>query len=138
MGAPLLYRTASVLLVLFALGHQLGFRRTQPDWHADGVVGAMRATKFVVNGFTRSYWDFFSGFGFFVTAFLLFAALLAWQLGGLSKDQLRSLSVVTWGLAVCLAVVTVLSWRYFFVVPGVLTIVVTLCLALAAWLAARA
>ena len=46
MKASLLYRIASGLLVLFAIGHTLGFRRTDPRWGADSVVGSMRATRF--------------------------------------------------------------------------------------------
>ena len=77
----LLYRVSSGLLVLFALGHHFGFRRVDPRWGADAVVAAMRGTRFEVQGFSRTYWDFFTGFGLFVTVFLLFSAVLAWQLG---------------------------------------------------------
>jgi hypothetical protein len=59
-----LYRLAAVLLVLFAAGHQLGFRRVSPEWNADAVVRAMQTTSFTVQGFTRTYWHFFSGVGF--------------------------------------------------------------------------
>jgi hypothetical protein len=77
MSASLLYRISSALLVLFALGHTIGFRRVDPRWNADGVVDGMRSVRFHVQGFDRSYWDFFSGFGFFVSVFLVFAAILA-------------------------------------------------------------
>ncbi len=32
MKAPALYRIAAVLLVLFAAGHTVGFRRVDPRW----------------------------------------------------------------------------------------------------------
>ena len=88
MRASLLYRIASGLLVLFAIGHTLGFRRTDPRWGADSVVRSMRATRFNVDGLSRTYWDFFTGFGLFVTVFLLFAAILAWEFGGLAKASI--------------------------------------------------
>ena len=81
MKTSVLYRVAAVLLVLFAAGHNIGFRRVDPRWRADAVVGAMQTTRFAVGSFGRTYWDFYAGFGFFVTAFLLFAAVLAWQRG---------------------------------------------------------
>ena len=137
MRVSLLYRVASGLLVLFAIGHTLGFRRTDPRWGADSVVGAMRTTRFNVDGFSRTYWDFFTGFGLFVTVFLLFAAILAWELGGLVKDQLMFLSVVRWAFAICFVGITVLSWMYFFIIPGIFSSVIGLCLVLAAWLAGR-
>ena len=137
MKASLLYRIASVLLILFAIGHTLGFRRVDPRWRLDSVIAALRSTHFEVQGLNRTYWDFYVGFGLFVTVLLLFVAVLAWQLGGLSKQQLSAMPIVTWSFAVCFVVVTFLSWKYFFVVPLIFSGVVTLCLILAA-VAARA
>lgn len=136
MSPSLLYRIASGLLVLFGLGHQLGFRRVDPRWGVDSVIGTLKATRFQVQGMTRTYWDFFSGFGFFVTVLLFFAAVLAWQLGGLPADTLRSLGLVTWAFALTFVVITLLTWRYFFIAPLVFSSLVALCLLLAAWSAA--
>ncbi len=133
MSPAFLYRMASVLLVLFAAGHTLGFRRVDPRWGLDATIGALKATRFQVQGFTRSYWDFYTGFGFFVTVLLLFAAILAWQLGALPKHTLRSLRVVSWALALSFVAVTFLSWRHFFIAPLVFSGVVAVCLLLAAW-----
>jgi len=127
-----------VLLVLFGLGHQLGFRRVDPRWGVDSAIGALKATQFQVQGMTRTYWDFFSGFGFFVTVLLFFSAILAFQLAGLSKESLRSLRVVTWAFALSFVVITLLTWRYFFIAPLVFSSLVALCLLMAAWSAARA
>ena len=138
MSPSLLYRVASVLLVLFGLGHQLGFRRVDPRWGVDSAIGALKATQFQVQGMTRTYWDFFSGFGFFVTILLFFSAILAFQLAGLSKEGLRSLSLVTWAFAFSFVVITLLTWRYFFIAPLVFSSLVALCLLMAAWSAARA
>ncbi len=138
MSPALLYRIASVLLLLFAAGHTLGFRRVDPRWGIDATIGALKATQFQVQGFTRSYWGFYTGFGLFVTVLLVFAGILAWQLGALPKDTLRSLRVVTWALALSFVAVTFLSWRYFFIAPLVFSGVVAACLLLAAWSAARA
>jgi hypothetical protein len=137
MKASLLYRIASILLILFALGHTLGFRRLDPRWKVDSIIAALRSTHFEVQGLNRTYWDFYVGFGFFVTVLLLFAALLAWQLGGLSKEHLSAMPIITWGLAGCFVVVTFLSWKYFFIVPVIFSCVVTICLILAAIAAER-
>jgi hypothetical protein len=137
MKASLLYRIASILLVLFALGHTLGFQRVDPRWKLDSIIAALRSAHFEVQGLTRTYWDFYVGFGLFVTVLLLFAAVLAWQLGGLSKEHLAAMPVVTWSLAACFAVVTLLSWKYFFILPVIFSCVVTICLILAAVAAGR-
>ena len=138
MSPSLLYRVASALLVLFGLAHQLGFRQVDPRWGVDSALGALKAAQFQVQGMTRTYWDFFSGFGFFVTVFLFFSAILAFQLASLSKASLRSLSLVTWAFALSFVVITLLTWRYFFIAPLVFSSVVALCLLMAAWSAARA
>lgn len=137
MKAPLLYRIASVLLLLFAAGHTIGFRRIDPRWGVDAPIEALKAMRFDVQGFSRTYWEFYTGFGLFVTVLLLFMAALAWQLGGLSRELLAAIPGITWGLVVCFAAVTFLSWQYFFIIPVVFSGLTTLCLLAAAWSAGR-
>ena len=80
MRASVFYRIAAVLLLLFEAGHTSGFPWSDPTWGVD--LGSMRSTHFYIMGFSRTYWDFYVGFGLFVSAFLLLAVVLAWQLGG--------------------------------------------------------
>jgi hypothetical protein len=94
----------------------------------------MRTVSFHVMGFNRSYWDFFSGFGLFVSVFLVFAAILAWQLGSMSREALAAMPVVRWSFAACFVLIAVLTWRYFFIPPGVFSTLVALGLVGAAWL----
>ena len=133
MTASLLYRIAAVLLVFYAIGHTLGFRRVDPKWGIDSYVSGLRTTQFNVQGRRHSYWDFYVGFGLFVTVLLAFAAVLAWQLGGLPAVTLAAMPLVTWGLAACFAAATIVTWRYFFAAPIVFSVVITLCLLVAAW-----
>jgi hypothetical protein len=134
MKASLLYRISAGLLVLFALGHTIGFRRVDPRWNADAVVGAMRSISFDVQGFDRTYWDFFSGFGLFVSVFLVFAAVLAWQFGSMPPEHLSAIPIARWSFAVCFVLIAGLTWRYFFLPPGVFSTLVALGLVGAAWL----
>jgi hypothetical protein len=137
LKASTFYRIAAVLLLLFAVGHTLGFRQSDPKWGVDTLIGAMRSTHFDAQGFSRSYWDFFVGAGFFVGVFLLFAAILAWQLGGLPAETLALMRGTTWALALCFAALTVLSWRYLFIVPIIFSLLITACLIAAAWLSEK-
>ena len=137
MKASVLYRIASVLLILFAIGHTLGFRRVDPRWGVDSLINQLRSTHFNVQGFNRTYWDFFSGFGFFVTILLLFTAIVSWQMAGLPGESLSSMPLVTWGLAICFVIVTFLSYQYFFMVPVIFSALITICLLLAAWVAGK-
>jgi hypothetical protein len=131
------YRIAAVLLVLFAVGHTLGFRQSDPTWGVDALLGSMRSIHFEVQGFNRTYWDFFVAAGFSVGVFYLFAAILAWQLGGLPSATLALMRSTSWAFALAFAAITVVSWSYLFLIPIVFSIVITICLTAAAWLSAR-
>jgi hypothetical protein len=135
--ASTLYRIASVVLVLFAVGHTLGFRQTDPKWGVDAVVASMHSGHFIVQGFDRTYWDFFVAFGLFGSVFVLFAAVLAWQLGGLPPATLASLRGISWALALCFLALTILAWRYLFMLPLISSTVVTVVLLMAAWVAGK-
>jgi len=137
MRASMLYRIAAVLLLLFAAGHTLGFRQSDPTWGVDALLVSMRSIHFDVQGFNRSYWDLFEAAGFSVGVFYLFAAILAWQLGGLPAASLALMRGTLWAFAVCFAAITVVSWRYLFILPIAFSIVITVCLAVAAWLSAK-
>src|SRR5580704_10628446 len=132
-----LYRIAAVLLLLFAVGHTLGFRQSDPKWGVDALLGSMRSIHFDVQGFNRTYWDLFVAAGFSVGVLYLFAAILAWQLGGLPAATLALMRGTAWAFALCFAAITVVSWRYLFIVPVAFSIVITLCLIAAAWLSEK-
>ena len=137
MKASVFYRIAAVLLLLFAVGHTLGFRQSDPKWGVDALLGSMRSIHFDVQGFHRSYWDLFVAAGFSVGVFYLFAAILAWQLGGLPAATLARMRGTTWAFALCFAVIAVVSWIHLFIIPIAFSILITLCLAAAAWLSSR-
>ncbi len=138
MKASVLYRIASALLLLFAIGHTLGFRQSDPNWGVDTLLGSMRSIHFNAQGFSRSYWDFFSAFGLFFSVFLLFAAILAWLLGRLPAEILAHVRSIAWALAISFVAVTALSWRYAFTTPIVVSMVITVCLIAEAWLSTKA
>ncbi len=137
MKASMFYRIAAVLLLLFAAGHTLGFRQSDPQWGVDALLASMHSIHFEVQGFNRTYWDLFVAAGFSVGVLYLFAAILAWQLGGLSPATLALLRGTAWAFAICFAAITVVSFRYLFILPIAFSIVITLCLTAAAWLSAK-
>src|SRR5258705_6327276 len=137
MKASMFYRIAAVLLLLFAVGHALGFRQSDPKWGVDALLGSMRSIHFDVQGFNRTYWDLFMAAGLSLDVFYIFAAILAWQLGGLPTETLALMRGTAWAFALCFAAITVVSWRYLFLIPITFSIAITLCLTAAAWLSAR-
>jgi len=137
MKASTFDRIAAACLLLFALGHTLGFRESDPQWGADALLSSMRSIHFNVQGFNRTYWDLFLAAGFSVGVFYFFAAILAWQLGGLPAPTLALMRGTAWAFALCFAAIAVVSWRYLFILPIVFSIAITLCLTTAAWLSTK-
>jgi len=137
MSASMFYRIAAVLLLLFAVGHTLGFRQSDPQWGVDALLASMRSVHFEVQGFNRTYWDLFVAAGFCVGIFYLFAAILAWQLARLPAATLALMRGTAWAFAVCFAAITVVSWRYLFMLPVAFSMLITFCLSAAAWLSAK-
>jgi hypothetical protein len=137
MKPSVFYRIAAVLLLLLAVGHTLGFRQSDPQWGVDALLVSMRSVHFNVQGFSRTYWDLFLAAGFTVGVFYIFAAILAWQLGGLPAATLRLMRGTLWAFALCFAGITVVCWKYLFLIPIAFSIVITACLSASAWLAAK-
>jgi hypothetical protein len=137
MRASLLYRVAAVLLVLLAAGHTLGFRQTDPSWGVDAVVAGMRSIQFDVQGFRRTYWELFEAAGFSIGVFYVFAAVLAWQLGGLPAEMLARMRGIAWAFAACFGGLAVVCCVYLFLLPIVFLFLITLCLGGAAWISGR-
>jgi hypothetical protein len=131
------YRIASVLLLLFATLHTFGFRQVDPKWGADSLIRLMQSIHFDIMGTSRTYWDFFVGFGLFFSIFLVFAAVLAWQLAGLPGQTLARMRGTAWALVICFAAVTILSSRYAFIIPIAFSISILLCFTAAAWLSGK-
>ena len=135
MKASMFYRIAAVLLLLLDVGHTSGFPWSDPKWGVD--LTSMRSTHFDIMGSSRTYWDFYLGFGLFDSVFLLLGVVLAWQLGSLPAETLTRMRATAWVFALCFAAITVVSWRYLFILPIAFSIVITLCLTAAAWLSAK-
>ena len=107
-------------------------------WGVDSLIGSMQSTHFEILGASRSYWDFFVGFGLFFSVFLVFSAVLAWQLGDHSAaGTLALMRGTAWALVVCFAAVTIVSIGYAFIIPVAFSIAILLCLTAGAWLSAK-
>ena len=129
-GATGWLRAASVLTLLLAAGHTLGMPWT-PDRTERGaaLVASLRAHTFEVMRSTRSYWDFYQGFGITIGVALLALAILLWQIGGVARHDARLVRPLVATVLVTYAAFAVLDVVYFFAVPLALTL---LCAALVA------
>ncbi len=87
MRASLLFRIAAVLLILFGIGHTVGFLSFRPPSAAGlAVWWGMGHVRFGAN---YSYGDFYRGFGLYITAAMALAAGFTWWLGGVARATPR-------------------------------------------------
>jgi hypothetical protein len=114
-----LLRAASALTLVHAVLHTLGGLLKAPT-HGGAeiaVLNTMQGFQFDFMGSLRSYWDFYLGFGLFVTLGLVLQAVLLWQLAPLARKEPQLARPFLATLLASFIVMMVLSWRYFFVAP---------------------
>ena len=134
MKAKLFYRIAAVLFVLFAAGHTFGFLKFKPPTpEGIAVRDSMKNVYFRVEGRDYSYGGFYDGFGWYISAYLLFSAFLAWQLGRMAAASVNPGSAIGWAFFAVQVIGLALSCIYFIPIPAIFSGIVALCLGLAAW-----
>ena len=101
------------------------------------VLDAMKGHSFDVVGSNRTYWDLYFGFGITISAFLLVQAAVLWQVASLAKTDAIRVRPIVVSFLVAFIINAALAWKYFFVVPVVMSGVIALCLAVSLVLARR-
>ena len=137
MKTSTLLKISAVLMFLYFAGHTAGAPWTPGETSADtAVVDAMKSDHFPVIGVSRSYWDFYFGFGLIISVMQLFQAIVLWQLGTLAKTDAARLRPIIAVFCASLVINALLSWMYFFAIPVVTALLIAICLAIA-FLSAR-
>jgi hypothetical protein len=124
-----LLRVAAGFTALFAIGHSLGATHPMTEGARGAVVLAMQNVSFDIFGSTRTYWDFYEGYGYtlIAVAFFLTALLSLFSLRPIA--QVRDIAFVTAGVQIAIAV---LAFKYFFWAPGAFNGLAAACAAVAA------
>jgi hypothetical protein len=133
MKPTLFLRIASGLTLLHCVLHTMGGVLGSPQHGAEevAVIATMKAHSFDFFGSMRSYWDFFFGYGLFITIALLIQGLLFWQLGTMAKVNAAWTRPIVALFFFNYAAMAIVSWRYFFVLPAVNELLIAACLAVA-------
>lgn len=115
MNAALLLRIASVISLFFAAGHTLGgFKSSWSPIGETDVLAAMRTFRFDVEGANRSYLEFYRGFGFLLTVYLVTQTVLLWQLASLANADRNQAQAFVWTFFVASIATGVLTWKFLF------------------------
>ena len=136
MTTTLLLRIASVISLIFTAGHTMGGLRKWSPMGDNAVLKAMTDVRFDTMGANRSYLDFFMGFGWSISVFMLMQTFLLWQLASLARTDPARLRPMIAVIALATVASGVIAWRFIFPVPAVFSGVLALALALA-YVAAR-
>jgi hypothetical protein len=127
------FRIAAVLMLLFAVGHTIGFLTFHPSSvEGQNVWRAMNTVRFTEGSSTFSYGDFYIGFGLFISAFQLFAAWLVWTLGSMAQRGTSGVRSIAWAMAIVQLTSLTLSLRYFAAGPAILSALTAACVIVAA------
>ena len=131
MSAPLWLRLAAAVAALYALGHTLGHPWTAPhDLMAQGVTVAMQGVHFDAAGHSRSYWEFYQGFGFAISVLLALQAALLWQLATLARNG-QDYRIAALAHLIAFLGLAAIAYRYLFALPLWLALTIAACLAAA-------
>lgn len=138
MKPTIFLRVASILTLIHAALHTIGgVFGTPKEPEQVTVLETMKAHHFLVMGSQRAYWDFFFGYGLFVTISLLLMAVLLWQLGEIAKTQASLIRPMLVAFIFAFCAIAIISGRYFFAGPAVTEVVIAICL-VGAYVTARA
>jgi len=124
------FRIASYLLLVTFLGHTFGAMVAQRSFGpaSDTVFASMKTVHFNFNGADATWYGFWFGFGLTISVLLLFSAILAWQLDKVAPAHWPSVAVIAWAFAATQFVSAILSWKYFFLGPAILSLAVAVLL----------
>jgi len=121
MRTPALLSATSVLAAIQGTAHGASFLTAKPRNGAVevAVIDAMKANAFAFGGATRSYWDFYTGYGIEAAAVCIIEAAIIWQLANLAAIRPALVRPTLLILAFANVAHVALIWRYFFYLPAV-------------------
>jgi hypothetical protein len=120
-----LYHLASILLLIFFVGHTFGGVISHHDisTQQESVLNAMRSEHFRFNGADVTYFGFYRGYGLLISIFLLLSAFLSWQL---ARSGAQGQMASVWALFFAYVGVAWISFQDFFAGPGIVAAAVAL------------
>jgi len=135
MTTSLWLRISSVIALLFAVGHAMGGTKHWSPMGETEVLKAMREVRFDAMGVSRSYLDFYDGFGHSLTVSMLLEAVLLWQMAALARTEPARLRPMIVAFVLATIAGGVVAWVYIIPIPVVFSAVLAACLAVAFLLA---
>ena len=132
MTTSFMLRIAAATTLLFCMAHTSGTPWTPAAGPLEApVLEAMKAHRFDALGASRTYWDFYYGFGWIIAGYLLLQAVVLWQMAGLARANPSTVRPVIASFLVSFALNAFLARQFFFGVPVAMAATIAACLAIA-------
>lgn len=88
----------------------------------------MKSGRWNFGGFTRSYWDFYFGYGLLAIMWGVIEIALLWALTTVAGAQTASLTALIVILLAANVGHAVLTLRYFFLIPAIFDVIISIVL----------
>lgn len=131
MTTTLFLRIASVVSLIFTLGHSLGGLKKWSPMGDNDVLKAMTSVHFDMMGVSRSYLDFFLGLGWSISVLMLMQSVLLWQLGSLAGTRQAEVRPLIAVIALATLATGIIAWHFILPVPALFSAVLFAFLAAA-------
>ena len=118
MTTTLWLRIASVISLLFTVGHSLGGLKRWSPMGDNAVLQQMTAVRFDVMGASHSYLDFYMGFGWSLGIAMLLQTVLLWQMASLARTNAPGVRPMIIVFALATLASGVIAWRLILAVPA--------------------
>ena len=131
MTTTLWLRISAVISLLFTAGHTMGGLQRWSPMGDNAVLQAMSTVRFETMGASRTYLDFFMGFGWSISVAMLLQTVLLWQLASLARTDAARVRPLIAAFALATAASGVIAWRFIFPLPALFSAVLVACLMVA-------
>jgi hypothetical protein len=129
MKAVIYIRIAAVLTLIHAVLHTIGGVFGSISAGPEAVaVAAMKSNQFMALGNLRTFWEFYMGMGLAVSIFLTMESVVLWLLASLARSRAAQLRPILIVFALGYLAFAIDSFRYFFLAPVIVEILIALCL----------
>jgi hypothetical protein len=131
MTTTLWLRISAVISLLFTAGHTMGGLKRWSPMGDNAVLQAMSTVRFETMGASRTYLDFFMGFGWSLSVTMLMQTVLLWQLASLARTDAALVRPLIAVFALATAAGGVIAWLFIFPLPALFSAVLVACLVVA-------
>lgn len=131
-------RIASVISLLFTVGHTMGGVKRWSPMGDNAVLRQMTGVRFDVMGVSRSYLDFYMGLGWSISVAMVLQTVLLWQMASLARTNASGVRPLIAVFALATLASAVIASRLILPLPALFSVALVIPLVAAYVRAGRA